>query len=329
MNNRILFASTLAFLFSTSLFTRAHEFTSRPDGHAAIGVMGDHTHLAGEWMLSYRYMGMFMDGNQDGTDELTTDEVLADYMVAPVDMRMDMHMFGMMHAPTDKLTLMAMVPYVNKEMDHVTRMGGTFTTETSGFGDVKVGGLYKIHDTERQSVHLNAALGLPTGDIDAMDMTPMGRVVLPYPMQLGSGSFSLRPGVTYNEYRDWGSWGGQVLGTFHLDENDRDYTLGNQYNGTAWVNALLQKNASVSLRLNYRVTEDIDGADSTLNPRMIATADPELRGGERLDLGVGMNLNLGGGHRLAFEYLFPVEQDLDGPQLATEWFAIGGYQFAW
>ncbi|MEL7333685.1 MAG: hypothetical protein AAFN12_15670 [Cyanobacteria bacterium J06560_2] len=29
---------------------------SRPDSHAPIGVMGDHTHEKGEFMLSYRYM---------------------------------------------------------------------------------------------------------------------------------------------------------------------------------------------------------------------------------------------------------------------------------
>ena len=33
---------------------------ARPDGHAPIGVMGEHTHKAGEWMFSYRYMHMSM-----------------------------------------------------------------------------------------------------------------------------------------------------------------------------------------------------------------------------------------------------------------------------
>ena len=40
----------------------------RPDDHAPIGVMGDHTHQAGEWMLSWRRMAMTMEGNRDGTD---------------------------------------------------------------------------------------------------------------------------------------------------------------------------------------------------------------------------------------------------------------------
>lgn len=44
---------------------------ARPDGHAPIGVMGDHTHKTGEWMFSYRYMQMHMDGNRDGTDHFS------------------------------------------------------------------------------------------------------------------------------------------------------------------------------------------------------------------------------------------------------------------
>ena len=77
----------------------------RPDAHAPIGVMGDHTHGAGEWMLSYRYARMHMDGNRDGTDRLGLGEILlpapGTYMAAPTEMDMQMHMFGLMVAPFD------------------------------------------------------------------------------------------------------------------------------------------------------------------------------------------------------------------------------------
>ncbi|MBO6658950.1 MAG: hypothetical protein JJ934_18805, partial [Pseudomonadales bacterium] len=63
---------------------------TRPDDHAPIGVMGDHTHHKGEWMLSYRYMLMRMEDNRDGTKRLDESEVLisgtGDYRVAPTDM---------------------------------------------------------------------------------------------------------------------------------------------------------------------------------------------------------------------------------------------------
>ena len=39
----------------------------RPDSHAPIGVMSDHTHEAGEMMFSYRYMFMNMNENYVGS----------------------------------------------------------------------------------------------------------------------------------------------------------------------------------------------------------------------------------------------------------------------
>ena len=80
----------------------------RPDSHAPIGVMGEHGHKAGEMMLAYRFMAMDMLGLQSGTDAVETADVLKDFMMAPTAMDMRMHMFGVMFAPHDKITLMAM-----------------------------------------------------------------------------------------------------------------------------------------------------------------------------------------------------------------------------
>ena len=62
----------LPFLAATG-FLSAHEgpwTSARPDGHAPISVMGDHMHAKGEWMLSYRYMSMEMEGLLKGSDSL-------------------------------------------------------------------------------------------------------------------------------------------------------------------------------------------------------------------------------------------------------------------
>ena len=47
---------------------------ARPDAHAPIGVMGDHLHKKGEFMLSYRFMNMKMEDNRDGTNDLSVSE---------------------------------------------------------------------------------------------------------------------------------------------------------------------------------------------------------------------------------------------------------------
>ena len=46
----------------------SHHGAIRADGHAPIGVMGDHPPKTGEWMLSYRFMRMHLEGNRIGTN---------------------------------------------------------------------------------------------------------------------------------------------------------------------------------------------------------------------------------------------------------------------
>ena len=315
-----------------------HQWSNqRPDSHAPIGVMGDHIHQAGEWMLSYRFMQMRMDGNRNGSGNVSTDEVLAEFMVAPLEMTMDMHMFGAMYAPTDRWTLMLMLPYIDQNMDHVTRNGTHFTTDSSGIGDVRFSGLYGFFDHHgtrgHYRAHLNLGVSLPTGSIDERGDIPAGDdLKLPYPMQLGSGTYDILPGITFNaQYPRW-SWGAQGTATLRTGENDNEYTLGNRLQITAWAARQFATNWSGSLRLDFQDWDDIDGADPDLNPMMVPTANPDLRGGQRTDLGVGINFyghnGALAGHRFALEYLAPVQQDLNGPQLKTKSSIVFGWQWA-
>lgn len=307
--------------------------SARPDGHAPIGIMGDHRHAAGEWMLAYRFGFMDMEGNRDGTDGLSTEEVLADFPVSPESMTMEMHMFGLMYAPVDRLTLVFMAPLVDVEMEHVTRMGVEFTTRTRGLGDVQLSGLFGLLDRGRHSLHLNFGISAPTGTLDSTDDTPAGPdQPLPYPMQIGSGTWDVTPGLTLFGQSDDFSWGFQNLDTVRIGESSRDYTLGNRYLLTAWAAWRLGRWISVSGRAAGTIQENIDGADPRLNPMMVPTARTDLRGGERIELFGGINLYLRegflAGHRFAVEAGAPVYQSLDGPQLETDFRIITGWQYA-
>ena len=57
------------------------------------------------------------------------------------------------------------------------------------------------------------------------------------------------------------------------------------------------------------------------------TANPNLRGGERLEAMAGMNLLLGG-HRLGVEVSLPLFRNLDGPQLESDYALHFGWQYA-
>ena len=65
---------------------------------------------------------------------------------------------------------------------------------------------------------------------------------------------------------------------------------------------------------------------------MNPAANAELQAGQRTDVGVGFNV-LGRtgsfkGHRLAIEFLLPVQQDIDGPRLETDSTLVMGWQKA-
>ncbi len=345
------------FLFSLlfSHFSGAQDL--RPDSHAPIGVMGDHTHAKGEWMLSYRYMHMQMEGNRVGTDEISPEEIVTTVpnrfaglpmqpptlRVVPTEMSMDMHMFGVMYAPTDWLTLMAMTMLTRKEMNHITFQGGmgtnrlgNFTTLTNGLGDTKISGLFRVLKKENHRLHLNAGLSIPTGSVSEEDriLTPMDaqpEVRLPYPMQLGSGTFDLLPGITYAAYQGRLAWGAQVTGALRLGENDEGYSFGNALDLTSWGSYRILPWLSTSLRLAYHYLGEIDGIDDQI-VAPVQTANPDFQGGQRLDASLGVNLvGLGGwikNHRLALEFDLPVYQDLNGPQLEVDYNLTVGWQFA-
>lgn len=307
---------------------------ARPDGHAPIGVMGEHTHSAGEWMLSYRFMFMQMEGSRGRGGKLSNNDVLADFPVAPTRMYMEMHMFGAMHAPSDDLTLSFMAPYLRSEMDHRTRNGTRFTTRSDGFGDIRATGLYVLHRWARQQLHLNAGVSLPTGSIEEEDDTPAADdAKLPYPMQLGSGTFDLLPGLTYLGQTDNWSWGAQALGTLRIGRNSSDYSLGDRGQLNIWGARRWTRWLSTSLRVEGHMWGNIDGDDEDFNPTVVPTADPNRRGGERIDVAFGVNLygrdSWVSGQRLAFEFAMPVYQALDGPQLETDWTITSGWQYAW
>ena len=75
----------------------------------------------------------------------------------------------------------------------------------------------------------------------------------------------------------------------------------------------------------------IDGSDSRI-VAPVQTANPNNYGGERVDLKFGINL-LGRldwvrGHRLAIEGGIPIVQDLNGPQMETDFMISVGWQYA-
>ena len=282
---------------------------------------------AGRWMIGYQVMFDKMEGNRIGTRQVSNATVLSRFMASPTDMTMQMHMGMVMYSPTDKLTLMAMVPLIRKSMNHVMSDGTRFNELTKGVGDVELRALYVLYAKKdlRHRFLLNAGIGLPTGSINQK----MGHHRFEYPMQLGSGTFSIIPGFTYlGQAKPWG-WGAEFIPTLRIGRNSNGYRLGNRYQPSVWGARTLTPWLSLSARLNGDVWQNIKGADPMLDIMDEPTKDPMLQGGKRIDITFGPNIHpsLFKGHEFFVHINKPIYQSLDGPQLQRRWALTLGWQY--
>jgi len=307
--------------------TRHHHGSNAP-----IGIMGDHLMHENEWMLSYRFMNMNMEGNRTGTKRVNVSNT--DFMVAPRKMKMAMHMLGGMFGINNDMTVMTMLPVIHTDMDleiiAANPMQGTlFNTESSGIGDLKISAAWK---NKTINALLSAGLSVPTGSIDERSPIPVSAGVAvhsPYPMQLGSGTYDVLLGITRTGLVDNLNWGVQARATIRTGANDNDYTLGNVFNIAAWLGTSITESIAGSLRINASNWENIDGSDTKLAAApTVPTKNTNIRGGTRIDTLLGLDTTLGN-NVLGIEIGIPVYQNLDGPQLENDLTIVIGWQVSY
>jgi len=191
--------------------------------------------------------------------------------------------------------------------------------------------MYSLKESEEEQLHVNLGLRLPTGSRDEKDRLPGGGGVnqkVPYPMQLGSGTFDLVPGLTWFRALETVSMGAQVSQTIRLGRNSEGYSLGDRTELTGWVARRLRDDLSGSVRVALHHTGKISGDDDKLSADFDPSQDPSAQGGDRLDLFFGLNYTRPGGHRFAAEIGGPIYQNLNGPQLETDVMYVVGWQFS-
>ena len=297
------------------------------------GVMGDHLHKANEYMLSYNFMRMHMSGNRNGTQKLTPSDVInnanrysspANLRVVPLNMTMDMHMIGGMFGISDSFTGMLMLNYMDNSMEHETyNMAGSsignFKTSSSGFGDVKIGGIFSIIKDGPHSLNGKLNVSLPTGSTKEEDdvLTPMATtptIRLPYAMQLGSGTYDLEPGLTYVHYSDTWSYGAAYKGRIHMGRNNQGYSRGDWHEISTWAGYQFDEIYGLSTSLNFKHESQIDGQDNQISAP-VQTANPDNYGGEKIDLGVQGGWKYYKQNTIKAGVTMPIYQHLNGPQL--------------
>jgi hypothetical protein len=287
----------------------------------------------GSCRLSYRFRQQSFDGLREGRDDFSSSELDGSFDRIPEEMTWTTHTLDLAWGVREQTTLWASLPFVEKELESHTSGGASYDSSSDGVGDVIVGLTRQMHETARGGqllVHLG--LGLPTGSTDEEDDVPgAGSQRLPYPMQIGTGTYQLHPGAYWIQSCERWSWGAGARWRVHLDRNDEGYAPGDTTLVQAWASRDLGPDLVGSLRLEYYGWGDTHGEDDELDPDVDPLNDPHRQGGDRIDVAAGVAWEMGGArraNRLEVDFGVPVDEWLDGPQLSTEWFVTAGWRFS-
>ena len=307
----------------------------RPDSYAPVGVWNDFVLSEGEIQFGYRMSVDNFDGLKIGEFEVGVFEVLDVFESTPITSESVTHFFSAAFSPMPRVTIIGQVPIRMNSVDQLDRDLFMVSSESNSLGDIRVDALASVYDVGPYRAHVSGGISLPTGSTDAEDVQPGSPTPsrLPYSLQVGSGTLDVHPALTVQAMNEHGSVGLQAGGTIRMGENDQGYTLGNRVDVSGWAGFKISEQLSFSARAAYQQWQSVSGSDAALDGAVNAIANPlvfpELTGGSRLDLPLGINVHLTegplAGHRIGVEWVLPISQDLDGPQLRPNW----GLNFGW
>jgi hypothetical protein len=295
---------------------------------------------SGRFHFSANYINVKFDGYMKGTKDVSMDDVLwsgpnsneartdENFPIVPTVIYQQAIQFKGAYDLSEQFSVSLSIPYIRQETEHISFKPGfeEFTIVSEGIGDVELGATWLHRLSQNSSLLLNLGFSLPTGSIDETGDTPSPGPdnQLPYTMQLGSGTYDIKPSIFYSGVTgDW-TYGANLNLTLRTGKNDRDYRLGNVYQAGIWTRYALTDWIQPSFGIDGVVWDEISGKDPALpydsnNDRYpAAVVKPDNFGGTKLLALVGLRLKDPRGRLentfLEFEAGAPIYQKLNGPQ---------------
>lgn len=221
--------------------------------------------------------------------------------------------------------------YMNKDMSMHKRDGDKTRMQSQGAGDTMImtKTLLLADDPliPTNQVSLLLGLSLPTGSIDQDERGEL----LPYSMQLGSGTFDPFVGILYEGSRTPFWWGSNISYLARVHENYKSYNLGDQFRYDFYGMYQLRYDLVGELQINGKYAGDIegqareieqDGIGHVMNnpsqPFKSNLFDPDNYGGTTIDLTAGIQWQPFHNHILNVQFSFPLFQNLHGTQLERD-----------
>ncbi|UCC24189.1 MAG: hypothetical protein JSU98_10665 [Gemmatimonadales bacterium] len=301
---------------------------ARPDARGPSALLGSRILEAGQLDVQYRFHRMTYGDVTLMGETLEFLDVLDFYAVAPFGRTEVAHMVSASFGVTDWLTVQGSAGWLDRDRE-IGDLDVFARTNSAGLSDLEAAALVSVFDRNGIKAHLIGGVEIPTGSIEKVgpDLSGTNRL-LPYEMQLGTGSFSVVPGAAASIQNEKATVGGLVKARFRIADNDRDYRYGNQFDGAMWAQYMLTENFAVTTGARVQSWGSIQGEDNGMDPSLDPGQDPYFSSGTRVDVPLGLNIRMTegllSGMELAFEFVFPVHEDYEAPRPGGNW----GFNFS-
>jgi hypothetical protein len=322
-------------------------------GNMPMSIPGGGIPETHEFRFKLSPMFMKMKGLRDGTSGVNKGDLLGmpaagKFMAVPTEMDMWMVNASAGYSFSERFFAGAMMMWKSNSMDmRLSQMMQNmtskrdFTMESQGLGDSMIMTKYLLFaDDPLIPTHQFSALvslNLPTGSLNKRNrdhpLAARQDELLPYSMQLGSGTVDPTFGILYQGSRSPFWWGLNQSYTGRWYENRRDYRMGDEARIDAYGMFQARYNLVFQFQLNGRwwgkIRGEMDEAKSGESGRAMqgnpnspyATPlwDTDNYGGYELLTSFGVQWQPIPFHIIDLQAGIPVYQDLNGPQLETDY----------
>ena len=307
-------------------------------GNMPLNIPGAGTPEPHEFRIKMNLSWGRMVGLRRGTSNRSTKDTLGQYMMTQRKMDMYMSNVSVGYAFSDRFFAGIMGMYMEKDMEMIRRGGRRSSMNSQGAGDTMLMTKTLLYADDylipTSQVSLLLGVSIPTGSIDQDDKGQ----ILPYSMQLGSGTFDPFIGILYEGSSSPFWWGANASYLARAYENYKSYNLGDEYRLDLYGMYQLRHNLVGELQIKGKYVGDLEGEAQEIeqdgdghmngNPNMAFMSnlyDPDNYGGSTVDLTTGVQWQPFRNHILNAQFSVPLFQNLHGTQMERDFTASVTY----
>jgi len=361
MNRKVLSFTMAAMAICLLAPVKAHAYLglccAKCGGNMPMNIPGGGIPETHEFRFKIQPMFMRMQGLRNAASNVDGNSLLGmpmmggkptgKFMAVQKNMNMSMLNMAMGYSFSDDFFAGIMPMYQDNRMDMafnsvmttMTKQSG-YTMKSSGMADTMLMAKYRIYSDDllipTSQASLLVGASLPSGSINKRNSTHPLAVrrseLLPYSMQLGSGTVDPMLGLLYQGSSSPWWWGLDGVYSGRWYDNDRNYRLGDGVKVDGYVmhqlsyNFLLQAQANFEWKGHIRGQADEAGSGfsghavhgNAASPLMTPLWNPNNYGGVKTSITVGFQWQPAHLHIIDLAVKIPVYQRLNGVQLKDQ-----------